>query len=261
MKTRLEKKFSQDLIKGLDTKIIGKKIFHFDTIDSTNIYAKKLAKEGIEEGVIIFADVQTSGRGRKNRLWSSPKGGLWFSVVLYPNISPKKAMLLTMASSIAVFQGIKKITGIKAEIKWPNDLLINGRKICGILTEIDSEKQKINYCIIGIGINVNNELEKELQLDATTLKKELNKEILIHELLRAIIENFDENYNKLLSGEYDFIRESWLKCSNIIGRKIQVIDDKTVLTGKVVKVDSDGYILLNTANGEIKIISGDIKYL
>ncbi|KYK20184.1 hypothetical protein AYK24_04095 [Thermoplasmatales archaeon SG8-52-4] len=261
MKTRPDDEFSKDLIKGLDTKIIGNKIIHFDTIDSTNIYAKKLIKSGIHEGVIILSDIQTSGRGRKNRIWSSPKGGLWFSIVLYPNISPNKAMLLTMASSIAVFQGIKKITGIEAEIKWPNDLLINGRKICGILTEIDSEKQKINYCIIGIGINVNNELEKELQINATNLKKELNKEISIHELFRAIIENFDENYNKLLSGDYDFIRGPWLKHSNIIGRKIQVIDDKNITTGKVIQVDSDGYIILNTINGNIKIISGDIKYL
>ena len=261
MKPRSDYEFSQGLIKGLNTRIIGKKIFHFNTIDSTNIYAKKLAKKGNEEGAIILADIQTSGRGRKNRIWSSSKGGLWFSIVLYPNIPPKKAMLMTMASSIAVFQGIKNITGIEAEIKWPNDLLINGRKICGILTEIDSEKQKINYCIIGIGINVNNTLEKELQVNATTLKKEHNKEISLYELLRAIIENFDKNYNKLLSGEYDFIRDSWLEFSKIIGRKIQVIDDKTVTTGKIINVDNNGYIVLNTNFGNIKIISGDIKYL
>lgn len=261
MKSRSGYEFSQDFILGIDTKIIGKKIFHLNTIDSTNIYAKKLAEEGIEEGVIILADIQTCGRGRKNRIWSSPKGGLWFSIVLYPNLPPKKAMLLTMASSIAVFQGIKKITGITAEIKWPNDLLIDKKKVCGILTEIDSEKQKIKYCIIGIGINVNNDLEKELQLNATTLKKELNKEISLHELLRAIIENFDVNYNKLISGDHDFIRDSWLEYSNIIGRKIQVIDGKNVTTGKVIQVDSDGYIIINNNRGDIKIITGDIKYL
>lgn len=261
MKPRPDNRFLQDLMSGLDTKIIGRKLYHFNSIDSTNIYAKKLAKDGAEEGVIILADIQTSGQGRKNRIWSSSKGGLWFSVVLYPNIPPKKAMFMTMAGSIAVFQGINNITDIKAEIKWPNDLLINGRKICGILTEIDSKKDKTNYCIIGIGINVNNKLEKELQKNATTLKTELNKEISLVELLREILKNFDENYNKLLSGDFDFIRDSWLEYSNIIGRKIQVIDDKTVTTGRAIQVDKDGYLILNTNIGEIKVMSGDITYL
>lgn len=261
MKPRPDNEYIQKKITGLSTKIIGKKLFYFKRIDSTNFYAKKLAENNVEEGVIVLADTQTSGRGRKNRIWSSPKGGLWFSIVLYPNIPLNKTMYMTMASSIAVFQGIKNITSIKAEIKWPNDLLIKGKKICGILTEIDTKKLKINYCIIGIGINVNNNLDKELGQNATTLKQELSKNISLIELFKSIIMSFDEYYSKLISGDFDFIKNSWLKHSKIIGRKIQIIENKEIKTGKVIKVDNEGHLILNTNIGNIKIVSGDIKYL
>ena len=175
------------MIFRLDTKIIGRNIYHFETIGSTNLFAKKLVKEGAEEGVVIVADVQSGGRGRKNRTWSSPEGGLWFSILLYPKISPQSVMLITMASSIAVAQGIEEITSINPVIKWPNDLSINEKKVCGILTEIDAEMDSINYTVVGIGINVNNELEKELQKTATTLKLEIGTQVPKVELLTSIL--------------------------------------------------------------------------
>jgi BirA family biotin operon repressor/biotin-[acetyl-CoA-carboxylase] ligase len=245
----------------LDTKIIGRNIYHFETIGSTNLFAKKLVKEGAEEGVVVVADVQSDGRGRKNRTWSSPEGGLWFSIVLYPKISPQRVMLITMASSIAVAQGIEEITGISPVIKWPNDLLINEKKVCGILTEIDAEIDSINYTVVGIGINVNNKPEKELQKTATTLKQEIGIQVPKVELLKSILKSFDEKYSRLTSGDYDFIRDSWLSYSNIIGKKIQVQDEETVTTGKVTDIDGSGCLILNTKNGNVRIVSGDVKYL
>ena len=248
-------------IQELNTKTIGRDIYHFKTIDSTNLFAKKLVKQGVKEGAVVVSDVQSSGHGRKDRTWSSPEGGLWFSILLYPNISPLSGMLITMASSIAVAQGIEEVTGLKPEIKWPNDLLVNGKKVCGILTELDAKKDTINYTVVGIGLNVNNALEEELQEFATTLKQELDNQIPKLDLLKSILKNFDENYNKLISGDYDFIKNSWLSHSNIIGRKIQVRDDESVTIGKVTDIDNSGYLILETEKGIARIVSGDVKYL
>lgn len=261
MISRSDSPFLKEIIHELDTKIIGRNIYHFDIIDSTNLYAKKLVKKGVDEGVVIVADVQTSGRGRKNRIWSSPKGGLWFSIILFPNISPNQGMLITMACSVAIVQGIKEITGITAEIKWPNDLLIGGKKVCGILTELDAEFDRIKYLVVGIGINVNNPLNEKLKKKATSLIKEAGKKISRAKLLRAYLIRIDDYYNKLLLGDYRFIRNSWLSYSNIIGKRVQVRDDKKVLTGKVTDVDNSGRLILETENTKIRIVSGDLKYL
>ena len=161
---------SKEITNNLKTKIIGKKVYFFNKIPSTNIYAKQLIKDDIEEGTIVIADVQTSGRGRKNRYWHSPYGGLWLSVILYPDIPPESGMLITMAVSISVAQAIKDVTGIKTEIKWPNDLLLRKKKVCGILTEINAEMHKINYTIVGIGINVNNKIDEKLKKTAISMK-------------------------------------------------------------------------------------------
>ncbi len=126
---------AEEVTLGLDTQVIGKDIYYFKSLSSTNMFAKKLVKDGVEEGAIVVSDIQLSGRGRKSRNWFSPEGGLWFSVVLYPHIPPERGMLITMAGSIAVVQGIKETTDLCPVIKWPNDLLINGKKVCGILTE------------------------------------------------------------------------------------------------------------------------------
>jgi BirA family biotin operon repressor/biotin-[acetyl-CoA-carboxylase] ligase len=261
MISRPKTQFIKNVISGLNTKIIGKNVYHFETIDSTNLYAKKLVKEGVENGSVVISDIQLSGRGRKNRTWSSPKGGLWFSIILYPKISLKNGMLVTMASSVAIVQGIKDIIGITPVIKWPNDLLINDKKVCGILAEIEAEKDNIKYAIIGIGVNVNNQLEKKLYKTATTLKQEIGNQVSIVELFRLILKRFDENYNRLILGDYDFIRNSWLLYSDIIGKKIQVQDDKTLVIGRVTNIDDNGYLILDTENGPTRIVSGNLKYL
>jgi BirA family biotin operon repressor/biotin-[acetyl-CoA-carboxylase] ligase len=133
-----------DFARNIDTKIIGKKVYSFNKIQSTNLYAKKLINGNIEEGTIVISEVQTVGRGRKNRTWISPSGGLWFSVILYPDVAPRCGMVITMTASISVSKAIKDITGLNTEIKWPNDILLKNKKVCGILTELDSDFNKIN---------------------------------------------------------------------------------------------------------------------
>jgi len=251
----------EEITQGLNTSIIGKKLFYFKTIDSTNIYAKKLVKNGVEEGTIVVSEVQKSGRGRKSRSWSSPKGGLWFSVILYPNIPPQKAMIVTMASSVAVAQGIIETTGLTPMIKWPNDLLINNKKVCGILTELDAEMDKINYSLVGIGINVNNEVDDNLKDIATSLSEQTKANISRVELLRSIIKNLDKNYSKLIDKEYSSIRKDWFSFSNIIGKRVQISDEKSVVDGIVTDVDENGCLIVNTSKENVRVVSGDLAIL
>ena len=254
--TLIPEKIEEDL----NTKIIGKKILHFDSITSTNNYAKQIINK-TPEGTVIVADVQTSGRGRKQRGWYSPKGGLWFSIILFPKIAPQKGMMVTMVSSLAVAQGIKEITGIDTVIKWPNDLLIDGRKVCGILTDIDATMDKINYSVVGIGININNKLNKDIVKNATTLKQKTGTNISRVKLLTSILKYLDNNYHRLIIGDYNFIKNTWLKHSDIIGRKIRVQGDNKSTTGIVADIDDNGCIILESDIKNIKIFSGDVTYL
>jgi BirA family biotin operon repressor/biotin-[acetyl-CoA-carboxylase] ligase len=251
----------EEVTRNLKTKIIGKKIQYFKTINSTNLYARKLLEKNIEEGTVVVADIQTHGRGRKKRTWSSPSGGLWFSVILYPNIPPQNAMLITMASSVAVAQGIQEVTGLKPVIKWPNDLLLNNKKVCGILTELDAEIDKLKYIVVGIGINVNNPIDIELKDIGISLFQEARKKLSRVNLLKVILKNLDELYHKLNSEDYNFIRELWFSYSKIIGKEIRVTTEKSNFTGIVTNIDDNGSLILETKDGFIKIVSGDIEYL
>jgi len=259
--SRPDKPLSEEVSANLKTKIVGKKIIYSETVDSTNSYGKKLVNKKTPEGTIVVADVQTKGRGRKDRSWSSPLGGLWFSVILYPNISPQNAMLVTMASSVSIAQAISEITDLNPVVKWPNDLLINGKKICGILTELDAEIDKINYCVVGIGINVNNQIDTNLKDIATSLNNETGKHVSRVELLKLIISKLDENYAKLLSKDYRSIRDIWFKYANIIGKKVQVSAEKSTIKGVVSDVDESGCLILKTTDGKVRVVSGDLTIL
>ena len=234
----------EEITKNLKTDIIGKKVYFFEKIPSTNLFAKQLIQDNAKEGTIVISDIQTSGRGRKNRNWHSPPGGLWFSVILYPEICPKRGMLITMTVSISVTQAIKEITGLNLEIKWPNDLLLNEKKVCGILTEINADLNKVNYAIVGIGINVNNEIDENLKNIAFSLKQALGSEISRIKLLRSILKNLDESYYKLIKRDYKYIEKTWVSFTTIIGRKIQITDEKNITKGIVKDIDENGHLLI-----------------
>jgi BirA family transcriptional regulator, biotin operon repressor / biotin---[acetyl-CoA-carboxylase] ligase len=245
----------------LHTNIIGKKIQYFPTIHSTNTYAKQIIKQDIKDGTVIVSDIQTEGRGRKNRSWQSTTNGLWFSIILFPNLTPNNGMLLTMASSISIVQGIKEITGLNPIIKWPNDVLIENKKVCGILTEINAEMDKINYAIIGIGINVNNQIDTSLEDIAISLKIKVGSPVSRLNLLSSILNYMDQYYNQINKGDFFLIRNKWLEYSGIIGRKIIAHDEKTTYQGIVTDIDDSGCIILKTTSGIHRILSGDIEYI
>ena len=245
----------------LETDIIGKKIYHFDNIDSTNIFSKKLIKKDAIQGTVVVSDIQMKGRGRKDRNWFSPKGGLWFSIILYPKLSVNKSILVTMIASISVSQSIIKLTNTKPVIKWPNDILINKKKVCGILTETEVKKGKIEYMIVGIGLNVNNKLNDELSKSATSLIEEINKDISIQDLLKDILVNFDNNYKLLNKKDFLQIRKLWLNFSNIIGRKVKIKEEESEIIGNVIDFSEDGSLIIESENKRKKIIFGDLEYI
>ncbi|RLF59193.1 MAG: biotin--[acetyl-CoA-carboxylase] ligase [Thermoplasmata archaeon] len=252
---------AEEILPYIKTSIIGKKFYHFPSLPSTNSHAKELLKKDISEGCVIVTEEQMNGRGRKNRKWFSPKGGLWFSVILYPDIPPQKAMYVTMAASIAISIALKEICNINPEIKWPNDILLDGKKICGILTELDAEMDKINYSIIGIGLNVNNGIPSALNHSATSLKKFTGNEVSRVLLLRSILLHFDKIYQYIVCKDLDFIQKTWLSYANIIGKEICVHGEKETIKGRVSDIDENGCLFLSTNKGITHIVAGDIEYI
>lgn len=251
----------EEIKQNLKNKIIGKKIYQLESISSTNEYAKKLAKNNNPEGTIIIAEKQTKGKGRKQRHWSSPKDGLWFSIILRPKIPPSQAMQVTMCAACALAEAIQKHTHLTPSIKWPNDLLLNNKKVCGILTELAAEIDEIRYIIVGIGLNVNNKLPNQLQKISTSLKEETKTNVKITPLLITLLELFEDYYQAIKNENTELIRKTWLKYSSTIGSKVKVETEKETITGKAINLGKQGELIIQTNNEEKRIITGDISYL
>lgn len=248
----------------LNTKYIGKSIIHFDTIDSTNTKAKELASKGAENGTIVISEEQISGRGRFERKWCSPKfKGIWMSIILRPDIDPINAATITLIGAAAVNEALKDFQ-IKTEIKWPNDIILNNKKLCGILTEMNSELNQINYLIMGIGVNVNISLEefpKEIQTIATSLKAESGKNFSRQKLAAAILNHFEKFYEKFvkednLSPIIDICKEN----SFLIGKEIQLYNRGVLTVAKAVDINESGLLIIEHEDGTIeKVISGEVS--
>ncbi len=198
---------ADDLLARLgETKVVGRDIRVFEETTSTNDVVEKLARDGVKEGAVVFAESQTKGRGRLGRKWMSPtRKGLWFSVLLRPDLRPQETTQLTVASATALRRAIKTVTGLPAEIKWPNDLLIGGKKVVGILTELSAELDRVRHVILGIGVDVNqkaNEFPAELRKTATSLKIESGGEISRAELATEILRELDRDYARICSGKF-----------------------------------------------------------
>ncbi len=252
---------SEEITIDLKTMLIGKTVHYFPFLPSTNTYAKSLIQKKHSDGTVIVSSVQTMGKGRKTRTWYSKQGGLWFSVILHPPLLPSQAMSVTMAASVAIVKAIKHITNMKSFIKWPNDILLNGKKIAGILTELDAEIDSIHYMIIGMGINVNNDLDPSLKKKATTLKQETQSTVSIVQLLRKILMEFDFLYEQVQAKHLHLIQQEWINHTDIIGKTIRVKKEHTIIEGKATGITETGGLKLNTEQGRQEIITGDIEYI
>ena len=250
---------------GLKTKRFGNCIEIYQTIDSTNSRAKKLALEGAQEGTVVIAETQIAGRGRMDRKWVSPaKKGLWCSIILKPHIAPEKAPQLTVLAAIAIVKALEEFVGLKADIKWPNDILINGKKLCGILAEIQAEPDKIHSVVLGIGINVNmqkDDFPDELKGSATSILIEKGIAISRNNLLLILLENLEVIYDEYIKSNSLFPFLAFYKSHSIsIGENVTVIERNSTFEGYAQNIDEDGALLVKTADGNIKkIFSADVS--
>jgi BirA family biotin operon repressor/biotin-[acetyl-CoA-carboxylase] ligase len=241
-----------------------KKLCVFDALDSTNITAKELAQAGAQEGTVVIAKTQTHGRGRFNRLWQSPEGGVYLSIILRPIVPPEKTSLLPFVAALAVTETIESY-GMHATIKWPNDVRVNRKKIAGILLESEVKGGTVNYVIIGIGINLNVDLSllsSDIQSRSTSLASELHKNLDIFEFLKRFFLQFTSVYDLFKEHQYDGIVNQWKLRTDTLGRTIRIRTASETLQGTSLDVDQSGFLLLKTSTGEIKrITSGDCLYL
>ena len=236
----------------------------FDSVSSTNNKARELVRNGEKDGTIIISRIQTEGRGRFDRIWESPDGGLYISLILQPDVLSDKITLLPLLASLAVYDSIDNYD-VSIKIKWPNDVNINGKKISGILLESEANECKKEYLVLGIGINLNSKItdfSKELRGNVTSLSNELKTQVNFYEFLELLILSINKYYTLFLEGNFNTILEEWKKKSDTIGRKVKIRSHSEEIMGEVFDIDQSGFLLLLTESGRIKkITSGDCIYL
>jgi BirA family biotin operon repressor/biotin-[acetyl-CoA-carboxylase] ligase len=252
---------ADDLLARLGkTKIIGRDIRVFQETTSTNDIVEKLARDGVKEGVVVFAESQTRGRGRLGRKWISPAHkGLWFSILLRPDLRPQETTQLTVASATALRRAIFSKTNLQPEIKWPNDILIGGKKVAGILTELSAELDKVRCIILGIGIDVNldaDEFPAELKKIATSLKIETGETVSRAELAVAILRELDFDYARIGGGKFPAVADEWESGCATIGKNVTVHIGDRKIRGCAESLDDDGALLVRTEHGHLERITG-----
>ncbi|KMJ60495.1 biotin--acetyl-CoA-carboxylase ligase [Bacillus sp. LL01] len=264
IKTIPDKISHNEISLGLKTEALGRKIHFEESVTSTQKIAHQLAYDGAPEGTLVVSEEQTSGRGRLSRSWYSPKHtGVWMSLILRPNLPPAKAPQLTLLAAVAITQAIEEVTGLRPDIKWPNDILINKKKTVGILTEMQAEADKINSVIIGVGINVNQAIEhfpEELHSIATSLSIELGEPVNRAELIQTILVKFETLYHKYLEHGFYPIKLLWESYAISIGKRIIARTITGTLEGKAKGITEDGVLMLEDDQEVIHYIhSADIQ--
>jgi BirA family biotin operon repressor/biotin-[acetyl-CoA-carboxylase] ligase len=262
--------YSPDLLtekevhKYVSASVMGKKIIHFDSVDSTNTRAKELADKGEAHGTVIIGEEQTSGKGRLGRSWISPKyKGIWMSIIMRPEINPMLIAKITQVGAAAVVKAGEEMN-LDFKVKWPNDIILNDKKICGILTEMSSELNQINYVILGIGINANLDLEdfhEDLVEKASSIKMETKEAVNRKEIVGRIINNFEKLYDSfMIDGKgMDSIRTCREK-SILIGREVRLIKGGETTEAKVLDLNDEGELVVEKKNGQVeKLFSGEVS--
>jgi BirA family biotin operon repressor/biotin-[acetyl-CoA-carboxylase] ligase len=243
---------------NLETSFIGQRVICYPSLPSTMDAAKRQAQKGAAAGTIVLAEEQTAGKGRLKRTWLSPKGSIALSIILHP--SPAQLPSLIMVASLAVVHCIEKVSSLKAQIKWPNDVLVNQKKVCGILIESDVRGKAVDYAIIGIGINVNLKPSDfpKISPPATSLSHELGKEVSRLDIIRCLLVEAEKLYLALPAGES--VYQEWRDRLTTLGQKVEVSSGEAAYKGIAESVASDGSLLLRQADGSLtKIVAGDVS--
>ena len=252
----------ESLKRSLAGKFIGHQLHYYEEIGSTNDEAFRLGLAGAQEGTALIAEKQNAGKGRMQRVWHSPAGSnIYTSIILRPQVEPARAPHISILAGVAVAEVLETYCPDRIKLKWPNDVLIDGKKVCGILSQMKTAANEIDFIVLGIGINVNisySQFPKEICNLATSLAIETGKEISRQELIISLYENLAKWYKQLLEDGFDRIKEKWLSISPMIGEIVQVIFQEEAVSGKAIGIDEDGsLILLAAGNKEIKVSAGD----
>jgi len=248
------------LLKG---QAMGKRVHFLGEVDSTNTYAAELARRGAEEGEVVIADRQLKGKGRIGRTWQSPEGSnLYVSIILRPAVRPAVSPQITLTAGVAAAEALSGYCGRDVTLKWPNDVRIRDRKVCGILTEMRLRGGDVDFVVVGIGININmkkGEFDEAFREVSTSLREELGREISRSDVTVRLLGCFDTWYRAFLAEGFHPVREKWLGYSGILGRDIQVHSGTQIQKGKVLGIDEEGALLLMDDHGRTqKVISGDV---
>ena len=260
-----EKLLPWEITKDLKTKTVGKRVYYFEEIDSTQNFAEQIALDEKENGTIVIAEKQTAGKGRLDRKWTSPKGGIWFSLIIHPKFDVSTSTLVPIAGAVALAKAIKNTLNIDVSVKWPNDITLNGKKVAGMLVDASFQANNIDYLILGIGIN--------FDIDAKKIEKRLSKSANFYGvnslrkkddstppkiLLKEFLVQFEKISIQLNKGEKAKIVKEWTKKADKIGKKISINTSDGKISGVAQGIDNDGALKLKTSKGMKKIFVGDV---
>jgi BirA family biotin operon repressor/biotin-[acetyl-CoA-carboxylase] ligase len=249
---------------GLRTHLLGNRVISFETIDSTNNCAKAVAGCGGNEGTIVFAEHQTSGRGRHGRPWTAnPNENLTFSIILRPSISPEHIQSLSLLSAVAIAEAVERETGLRSECKWPNDLLIRSKKFGGILLEGSITRNSVEHVVIGIGLNINQvSFPPELADKATSLRIESGRTIDRIAMLRAVLQSLERHYEETLPGGMSVVTSLWLRYTSMLNKQVSVLrNGSEAITGIMKGLSPEGGIILHTNGTDRVLFAGDTTVL
>ncbi len=246
---------------GLKTKNFGRKVLYFDSLSSTMDMATQLALKGAKEGTVVIAETQTKGRGRLGRVWYSPKyKGLYFSLILRPKISPDKASIITLLAGASICEAIKESCGLDVQIKWPNDIFMRNKKLGGILTEIKAEVDEVNFIVVGVGLNINND-KGSLIAGSTSLREERGGQLTRLGILQEVLHRFEINYLALEKKGARPVIDKWRQFAITLGRRVKVYSHKEHIEGEAFDIDSDGGLLIRNDSGLTrKVFAGDVVH-
>jgi BirA family biotin operon repressor/biotin-[acetyl-CoA-carboxylase] ligase len=253
--------FPSEISSRLNTKFTGRKIYYFDTLPSTIDVAIDLGIKGAPEGTLVLAESQTKGRGRLGREWFSPKyKGIYMSLILRPDILPAQASIFTLLAGVSVCEAAGQVCAIEAKIKWPNDILVNNKKLGGILTELNAEMDEVHFLVVSMGLNVNND-KKSLPVTAISLKELKKENVSRIELLQEILRKIEANYMLLQKKGNALIIDKWREYNITLGLRVKISSHHKQVEGEAVDIDADGSLLIrNDAGLTQKITAGDVAH-
>ena len=247
----------------METEVIGRDVRYKETIDSTNLYARRLGEDGAAEGVLVVADEQTAGKGRSGRHWTTPPGSaIAMSVLLRPRIAPERISMVTLVMGLAVAKAVRELYGLDALIKWPNDVVVNGKKICGILTEMSAELMAVNYIVIGVGINSNmKEFPEEIRTTATSVALELGQDISRSQLIAEVMKHFETLYRCFLeTSDLSRIMSDYNAILVNTGRRVRVLEPGNEYSAQALGTDRLGRLLVRTDEGTVReVYAGEVS--